>query len=302
MIRPPYLKEGDTVAIVSTARKVAKAEIKPCADILESWGLNVRFGKNLYKSDRQFAGSDADRQSDLQQMLNSQVKAIFFARGGYGTARIVDQVDFKRFLKNPKWLVGFSDLTVLHAHVHGLGVETLHSPMCLNIPKLSPQCLGVLKSTLFGGRLSYASSRQQPVAERLNRKGTGKGMLIGGNLSILYSIAATPSDIDTAGKILFLEDLDEYLYHIDRMMINLKRSGKLKDLAGLVVGSMTDMKDNDIPFGRTAEEIVAEAVSDYAYPVLFGFPAGHVQNNYPLLFGREASLNVSDKTELTFSA
>jgi len=303
MIRPPYLKAGDTVALISSARKVSKAEVKPCIDILQSWGLNVQTGKNLFKSENQFAGSDEERTADFQRALNSKtVQAILFARGGYGTARIIDSLDFKRFAKNPKWLIGFSDITVIHSHVHRhYGFETMHAPMSLNIPKLSPQCLGVLKSTLFGERLSYSSSKQQPIAEKLNRKGKAKGMLVGGNLSILYSLGGTPSDIDTTGKILFLEDLDEYLYHIDRMMMNLKRGGKLQNLAGLVVGALNDMKDNEIPFGKTAEEIISAAVAEYAYPVLFGFPSGHVQNNFPLIFGRDVTLSVAEKTDLTFA-
>ncbi len=303
MIKPPYLKAGDTVIIVSTARRVSKAEVKPCADILKSWGLNVLFGKNLFKTQNQFAGSDEERTGDFQRALNSKAQAILFARGGYGTVRVIDGVDFKRFTKNPKWLIGFSDATVVHSHVHkNCEVETLHAPMSLNIPKLNEPCRKVLKDTLFGERLSYSSSRQQPSLEKLNRKGKAKGVLVGGNLSLLYSLTGSLSDLDTTGKILFLEDLDEYLYHIDRMMMSLKRSGKLQNLAGLIVGGMSDMKDNDIPFGKTAEEIIADAVVEYSYPVVYGFPAGHIQNNFPLIFGREATLNVTEKMELIFSS
>jgi muramoyltetrapeptide carboxypeptidase len=304
MIRPPYLKEGDTVAIVSTARKVSKAEVKPCADILKSWGLNVLFGKNLFKQEHQFAGSDDERTADLQKALNSKtVSAILFARGGYGTVRIIDKLDFKRFTKNPKWLIGFSDITVIHSHAHRhCEVETMHAPMSLNIPKLSPACLSVFKNTLFGERLSYSSSKQQASLEKLNRKGKANGQLIGGNLSLLYSLIGSASDIDTTGKILFLEDLDEYLYHIDRMMMNLKRSGKLQNLAGLIIGGMSEMKDNEIPFGKTAEEIISDAVAEYNFPVVYGFPAGHIQNNFPLIFGRDVMLNVTDKMELIFAS
>ena len=303
MISPPFLKSGDTVAIVSTARKVVKAELKACMDILKSWGLNVQTGKNLFKTQNQFSGSDEERAADFQRALNNKTcQAILFARGGYGTVRIIDQIDFKRFIKNPKWIIGFSDATVIHSHVHKhCGIETMHAPMCLNIPKLNASSLDVLKATLFGERLSYSSSKQQAALEKLNRKGKASGILVGGNLSLLYSLTGSASDLDTAGKILFLEDLDEYLYHIDRMMMNMKRSGKLQNLAGLIVGGMTEMKDNEIPFGKTAEEIIAEAVAEYTYPVFFGFPAGHIQNNYPLIFGKEATLNVTDKFELTFS-
>lgn len=304
MTRPPFLQAGDTVAIVATARKVSKAEMRPAISILESWGLKVQPGKNLYKDDRQFAGADEERAGDLQRALNNKnIRAVFFARGGYGSVRIIDAIDWKKFTKDPKWLIGFSDITVIHSHVQRhTGIETLHAPMCLNLPKLSAQCLQVLKDSLFGQRLRYSSSKQQPALEKLNRKGKASGQLTGGNLSILYSLLGSSSDVDTAGKILFLEDLDEYLYHIDRMLMNLKRNGKLSGLKGLIVGGMTEMKDNPIPFGRTAEEIIAEAVAGYDYPVVYGFPAGHIPNNYPLIFGREVTLNVTEKMELTFQA
>jgi muramoyltetrapeptide carboxypeptidase len=302
MIRPGYLKTGDTVIIVSTARKVNRMEIKPAIDLLTSWGLNVQQGKNLYKSDNQFAGTDEERASDLQKALNSKTaRAILFARGGYGTVRITDRLDWKRFIKDPKWLIGFSDLTVLHSHVlKHCNVQTLHAPMAFNLPNLSAACANVFKETLFGSPLRYSLSKFQSHLEKLNRKGKAKGRLIGGNLSVIYSALGSASDIDTDGKILFIEDLDEYLYHIDRMMVNLKRNGKLQNLAGLIVGGMNDMKDNTVPFGKNAEEIIAEAVAEFSFPVFFGFPSGHLANNYPLIMGSEVTLNVSDKLELTF--
>ncbi|MFM2207301.1 MAG: hypothetical protein RL213_1276 [Bacteroidota bacterium] len=301
MIRPPFLQSGDTVLLVATARKVTRPEMKPAMDLLKSWGLEVQTAKHLFREDRQFAGTDEDRQSDLQKALNSKTcKAILFARGGYGTVRLIDGIDWKRFIKDPKWLIGFSDITVLHNHVHRhTGVETLHAPMALTFPKMTPGCSKVLQDTLFGKPLRY-TWKPKAGMEGLNRNGHAKGAVVGGNLSILCSLSGTPSDIDTAGKILFLEDLDEYLYHIDRMMMNLKRGGKLAGLAGLIVGGMTDMKDNQVPFGRTAEAIIREAVEEYAYPVVFGFPGGHVPNNYPLIMGREATLKVADAMELTF--
>jgi muramoyltetrapeptide carboxypeptidase len=302
MIRPVYLKAGDTVIIVSTARKVNKSEIKPAVDLLTTWELNVQTGKNLYKVNNQFAGTDEERVSDLQKALNSKTaRAILFARGGYGTARIIDSLDWKRFIKDPKWLIGFSDLTILHSHVlRHCGVQTMHAPMAFNLPGMGATCQNVLKETLFGSRLRYSLSKLQPQSEKLNRKGKARGRLIGGNLSVIYSALGSPSDIDTEGKILFLEDLDEYLYHIDRMMINLKRNGKLEKLAGLIVGGMSDMKDNTVPFGKTAEEIISEAVAEYSYPVFFGFPAGHLSNNFPLIMGSDVTLHVSEKLEMTF--
>lgn len=301
MIRPPYLKAGDSVTIVSTARKVSKFELKMAAETLQSWGLDVKYGKNLFKIDRQFAGTDEERRADFQSALNSKSSAILFARGGYGTVRFLDQIDWKRFIKNPKWLIGFSDITAIHSHVHKIvEVETLHAPMGLTLSTVNSNCLSVIKDALFGQRLRYTVSKQAAAMEKFNRSGSARGQLVGGNLSMLHTLSGTPSDIDCSGKILFLEDIDEYLYHIDRMIIQLKRSGKLASLAGLIVGGMTDMKDNDIPFGRTTEEIISEAVAEYNYPVFYGFPAGHIQNNYPLIFGREATLKVGDKMSLTF--
>jgi muramoyltetrapeptide carboxypeptidase len=304
MIRPPYLKAGDTVTIVSTARKISRAELKPAVDIIESWGLKVKFGKNLFKSDRQFAGTDAERLADIQAALNSNTSAaVFFARGGYGTVRIIDRLDWKRFRKNPKWLIGFSDITVIHSHVHKHAeAESIHAPLVFSLPKSNANCLNVIRDTLFGQSLRYTMSKPSPGAGKLNRPGNARGQLVGGNLSILHNLSGTPSDIETGGKILFLEDLDEYLYHIDRMMMQMKRSGKLASLAGLIVGSMTEMKDNDIPFGKSAEEIIAEAVEEYSYPVFFGFPAGHIPNNYPLIFGREVRLSVGAKLSLSFGS
>jgi muramoyltetrapeptide carboxypeptidase len=301
MIRPDYLKEGDTVAVISTARKVSKAELKPAADILTSWGLKVQYGKNLFRTDRQYAGTDEERAADFQRALNSKAQAILFARGGYGTVRIIDTIDWKKFVKSPKWLIGFSDITVIHSHVHRhCNIKSFHAPMAFNFANLNASCLSVFKETLFGNPLRYSSSKQQPHLEKLNRKGKAKGVLVGGNLSVLYSILGSASDSEMDGKILFLEDLDEYLYHIDRMMMNLKRNGKLKGLAGLIVGAMSEMKDNEIPFGRTAEEIIHDAVAEYSFPVVYGFPAGHIPNNYPLIFGNEITLNVTDKMEITF--
>lgn len=300
MLRPVSLKTGDTVAIVSTARKVSLAEIQPTVDILTSWGLKTVFGKNLFNQQNQFAGSDEERLADFQNALDdNNIKAILFARGGYGTIRIIDSMNWKGYQKNPKWLIGFSDITVIQSHVlQNCGVETLHAPMAFNFKKSSSESLNALKAILFGEKVSYRIPEN--ILSDFNRHGTAKGILVGGNLSLLYAINGTPSDFDYAGKILFLEDLDEYLYHIDRMMLTLKRSGKLKSLAGLIVGGMTEMKDNTIPFGKSAEEIVLEAVTEYDYPVCFGFPGGHIRDNRPLIFGREAELNVTEEIILNF--
>ena len=289
MIQPPFLKTGDKVAIVATARKISKKELDFAVTTLTSWGLNVIFGKHLFEEDNQFSGTDEMRIIDFQSALDdNSIKAIICARGGYGTVRIIDYLDFTRFEKSPKWVVGYSDVTVLHSHIAtNFDVVTIHGTMPINFEANTEQALNSLRKTLFGDGLSYEVETHQ-----LNRKGSCKGEIIGGNLSILYSLIGSPSDIDTTGKILFIEDLDEYLYHIDRIMQNLKRSGKLTNLAGLIVGAMSEMNDNKVPFGKTAEEIILEAVSEYDYPVCFGFPIGHIKDNRALYVNKKANLVV----------
>ncbi len=299
MITPPFLKPGDKVAIVATARKVSVEEINPAISAFQSWGLQVETGQNLFESENQFAGTDEQRLADFQQMLdNPEVKAIICARGGYGTVRIIDQLNFTNFVKSPKWIVGYSDITVLHSHIHQhFGIETLHATMPLNFPAdgSSLPSMESLRKCLFGESPEYLVK-----SGKLSRKGNAEGQLIGGNLSILYSLAGTASDIDTDGKILFIEDLDEYLYHVDRMMMNLKRGGKLDNLAGLVVGGMTQMRDNAVPYGKTAEEIIADSIKEFKYPVLFDFPAGHQEENMSLILGRDVVLEVSDQSRMVF--
>ena len=296
LITPSYLKSGDCIGIIAPARKISAEELEPAIKILESWGLRVKLGKHIYSTYNQFAGTDEERCADLRAMLNdTEVKAVIAARGGYGEVRIIDMLDFSEFKKYPKWIVGYSDVTVLHNHIHShTGIETLHATMPINFNK-DLESTDLLKKALFGESLSYRFD-----SNKQNRQGEANGVLVGGNLSLLYALAATPSDIDTKGKILFLEDLDEYLYHIDRMMMQLKRSGKLSGLKGLVIGSFSEMKDNTVPYGKTAEQIILEAVSEYNYPVCFDFPAGHGNKNYPLYFGREVQLSVKEKTSLKF--
>ncbi len=299
MITPEFLQKGDTVAIVSTARKVSKTELKPGLDLLERWGLKVILGKTIEAEQNQFAGDDALRTGDFQTMLdNPSVKAIWCARGGYGTVRMVDGLNFSAFKKNPKWIIGYSDITVLHSHIHNLGVETLHAQMPLDIENKTDETASSIRKVLFGEpyKVSFPSEEKELI-----RTGKTTGQLVGGNLSMLYSILGSDSSVNTDGKILFIEDLDEYLYHIDRMMQNLKRSGFLKNLSGLVVGGMNDMNDNTISFGKTAEKIIAEAVSEYEYPVCFNAPAGHIKDNRALIMGRNVTLEVTEKeAKLTF--
>lgn len=299
MTTPPYLNRGDRVAIAAPARKISADELDPAIKLFESWGLEVTVPEHLFDTDHQFAGDDTTRAALLQQLLDDpEVRAVFCARGGYGTVRLIDRLDFSAFAQHPKWIVGFSDITVLHSHIHRhLGIETLHATMPIDIPGIgSYPSTDSMHSCLWGEQIAYRCTAQQ-----LNRNGEAEGEVVGGNLSILYSLCGSPSDIDTAGKILFIEDLDEYLYHIDRMMMNLKRNGHLDNLAGLVVGSLSKMHDNTVPFGHTAEEIVREAVAEYSYPVCFGFEAGHIgTNNLALPLGHRAHLSVEGAAELRF--
>jgi len=294
MKTPAYLHKGDKIGIVASARKISKTEMLPAIELLKQWGLEVVQGKHLFDENNQFAGTDEERAYDLQTMLDdASIKAIIVARGGYGTVRIIDRIDFTGFVKQPKWLVGYSDVTVLHSHIHTLGIETIHATMPINFLK-NEAATESLHMALFGQKINYNISPYP-----LNRTGETQAPLVGGNLSLIYSLMGSPSEIDTQGKILFLEDLDEYLYHVDRMMMALKRAGKLAHLAGLVIGGMTDMKDNTVPFGKTAEEIIIDAVKEYNYPVCFNFPAGHVDKNMALFLGRKVSLNVkADEVKL----
>ena len=291
MTFPKSLQKGDKIAIVATARKASKEDLKPAIDLLKKWGLQPVIGSSIGLEDHQFAGSDEQRAKDLQQQLNDpEIKAIWCAKGGYGTVRILDLLDFSAFKKNPKWIIGYSDVTALHSHINNFSIASLHAQMCLGVETKSEASRETLKKILFGEELNYQFS-----PSKLNKKGIAEGELVGGNLSVLYSLCGSNSAINTNGKILFLEDLDEYLYHVDRMMQNLKRNGMLEHLAGLVIGGMSDMNDNTIPFGKTAEEIIAETVAEYDYPIAFNFPAGHIEDNQALIFGRNIKLKVTDR-------
>lgn len=293
-ILPPYLRPGDKVGVVAPARKVIASEMEYAIQTLVNWNLVPVLGSNIYKQFHQFSSTQQERVSDFQQMLNDpSIKAIIAARGGYGTLQIIDELDFSLFQKNPKWIVGYSDITVLHSHIHAqYNIATMHATMLINFTK-DEESTQSLKRALFGESLKYEVEKN-----KLNKKGQASGALVGGNLSILYALNGSVSDIHTDGKILFIEDLDEYLYHIDRMMMNLERSGKLKKLAGLIVGGMNDMKDNAVPFGKTAEEIISEKIQKYNYPVCFNFPAGHDRKNLALLLGKEVKLEVTESVSV----
>jgi muramoyltetrapeptide carboxypeptidase len=294
---PPYLKKGDTVGILATARKVDMAPLEPAIKLLKSWGLNVIIGKTIGLDNNQLAGQDWQRAQDFQQMLdNPSIKAIWTAKGGYGTVRMIDRLNFTKFKQHPKWLVGFSDFTVMHSHVNNLDIATLHSIACISAGGATPEAIEGLRKGLFGGKIEY---NIEPHA--FNKTGKAHGELIGGNLSVLYSIMGSPSEADYKGKIIFIEDLDEYLYHIDRMMMNLERNNYFKDVKGIIIGGMTKMRDNDIPWGHDALEIIQDITKEYNIPICFNFPAGHIKDNRALVFGKQITLDVTATgTKITF--
>ncbi|MGI9542295.1 MAG: S66 peptidase family protein [Cyclobacteriaceae bacterium] len=298
MIRPPKLVAGDLVAIVATARSVDQQSMRSAAELIRRWGLEVTFGPHLFEVKDQFAGEDQSRIADLQWALNKpEVKAILCARGGYGTTRIIDEINFKTLMSQPKWICGFSDITAISCHLHKHQIESIHGTMPLLFERAGHEASREsLRKLLFG-----EVTRLEVTTHEFNQPGIASGALVGGNLSILVHLIGTPSELDTINKILFIEDIDEYLYHVDRMMLQLLRAGKLNGLAGLVVGQMTDMNDNKVPFGKTAYEIIRSHVESFNYPVAFGLPIGHDKPNIALPVGRTAKLMVaSEGAQLSF--
>ena len=287
---PPALQRGQRVAIVSPARKIGAAELAPAIATLKDWGLEVELGESIAGDHHQFAGHDDLRRRDFQRQLDDpSIRAILCARGGYGTARIVDGLDFSRFGEQPKWIAGFSDITVLNSHLLRLGYASIHGVMpVLFHQEGGDQALESLRRALFGEAPLPIEALQHP----LNRLGTATGELVGGNLSLLHTITSTTSQASFDGRILFLEDLDEYLYHIDRMMLHLHRSGQLAGLAGLVVGHFSQMRDNTVPFGTTALEIIDAYARLYNFPVGHGFPIGHEATNAAVVVGQVMHLTV----------
>ncbi len=293
MVSPPALQKGDRIAILATAKSIKEEDVLKAKELFESWGLEVVFGEHLFDIHHQQAGTDYNRLNDLQNAINDpDIKAIVCARGGYGTTRIVDQLDFSALLENPKWIAGFSDISALHGTLQNLGLQSLHStmPVFLNLG-VTESSLESLKSALFGEKLHY-----KEAGHDLNKVGASGGTLVGGNLSMLCNSIGTNSEIKTYGAILFIEDLTEYIYHIDRMIVQLKRANKLQHLAGLIVGHFSKMQDNDIPFGKTVEEIILEHTEEFEYPIAFGFPVGHEPHNLTMVCGREVSLEVKKKS------
>jgi len=298
MLNRLAVKQGDKIGILSTARWIEKNELEFADQLLRSWGLIPVYGETIFAKDGQFAGDDMLRANNLQTFLDDpDIRAIICARGGYGTIRIMNKIDFTGFMNTPKFICGFSDMTVLFSHITDkLGMPVIHSGMPFTFPKNSTASLETLKNCLFGIAPEY-----DIPANSNNILGETSGVLIGGNLSILYSLLGTKFGFSSAGKILFIEDIDEYLYHIDRMMWSLKLAGKLENIIGLVIGGMTDLKDNQVPFGISAETIILEQVKELNIPVCFGFPVGHQDDNRALYLGREIHLKTdSEKSSLIY--
>lgn len=296
---PPYLKKGDKVAIVCTASSI-RGGIDQGINILESWGLTVQVEQSVSSRLHTFAGSDELRQADLQKVLDDPtIKAVFAARGGYGTIRIIDKIDFTAFAESPKWLIGFSDITVLHSHIQRqLGTPTIHGQMPKTLETGSKKSIETLKNALFGQNIDVAYQYRGSH----NRSGHAEGVLVGGNLALLHALVGSASDIDYTDKVLFIEDVGEPHYNIDRMLWTLKRAGKLDPLNGLVVGGFTALEDTKSYFGQSVEEIILEKVHGLGFPVAFGFPAGHIDNNYALMFGKKVNLAVEkNKVSLTYT-
>jgi len=289
---PPYLQPGDIIGIVCPSGYMPVERVSECIRVLnEEWGFRTKVGKTVGNQFNYFSGTDEERLRDLQEMLDdNDVKAILCARGGYGMSRIIDKISFRNFKKDPKWIIGFSDITVLHSHLYSnYYIASLHAPMAaaFNDAGYENQFVQSLRNALEGKKAKYTCDPHE-----FNKKGEAIGELVGGNLSLLAHLAGTDSDSKTRGRILFIEDIGEYLYNIDRMMYQLKRSGKLSKLAGLIVGGFTDSKDTERPFGQTAYEIIRDVIRGYNYPVCFGFPVSHEKEKYALKIGVGYKLKV----------
>ncbi len=289
---PRYLKKGDTIGITCPASPMELGDVKYCVEALHGWGYKVRFGKTIGLHWQRFAGTDEERAADLQHMLDDrEIDAILFGCGGYGVMRIIDKINWKKFAAKPKWLIGFSDITAFHCHINTVfGIPTIHADMANGFGGSLDNSAFTLKEAMEGKRTSYELPNHMK-----NRTGSDKGQLVGGNLSLICAMQGSKSELNTEGKILFIEDRGEYKYNIDRMMMNLKRGGKLSKLAGLVVGAFTASKESEeITYTMTVEEIIYEKVKEYGYPVCFNLPAGHQTENWALKLGLHYHLNVQN--------
>lgn len=297
MIQPPFLKKGDKIAITCPAKSL-KTPMTDAIKLLESWGLEVVLGETVDAVFHQFSGTDELRAQDMQTFLNDQeIKAIIAARGGYGCIRIVDEIDWTPLKQNSKWIIGFSDITVFHLQLQSMGIQSLHAQMPSTIPDSSSAGLETLRKALFGEELTY-----EVAVSPENRTGIASGELIGGNLSLLAACLNAPNDIDYTGKILFMEEVGEYHYSVDRMIRTLDRAGKFKNLKSLIIGGFTSIKQNDIPFGFSIPEIINSVIAKYDYPVCYNFPAGHLPDNQALILGRKITLKVENQgVQLNYS-
>ncbi len=296
LVTPPYLQKGDTIAIVAPAGilKNRKHIIDKAKALAEGWGLKVIYGKHMFNQNNHFAGTDAERCQDVQDALdNPNIKAIWSARGGYGSVRILDKLDFTKFKENPKWVIGYSDITAFHNHIHNLGIETIHGMMGTSMQDKTediPETIETLRKALFGEELKYVIQ-----SSKYNRKGEVTGQLVGGNIAILASMLGSDSQISTNGKILFIEEIGEYKYSIDRMLQSLKRAGYFTKIKGVIVGDMTKVKKNTTPWGSSIEQLIFDILPN-DIPVLFGFPAGHEPDNRALIMGRNTKLSIKKNT------
>jgi muramoyltetrapeptide carboxypeptidase len=293
---PPYLKKGDTIGITCPAGYMAKEKAQACIKSLQQWGFEVMVGKTLgSNSNNYFSGTDEERLNELQAMLdNESINAILFGRGGYGVGRIIDQIDFRQFKRRPKWLIGYSDITVLHSHIHSnYKIATLHSPMAaaFNNGENKNEFIASLHKAITGRKAKYNGD-----THTLNKRGTAVGELVGGNLSLLAHLIGTSSDITTKNKILFIEDIGELIYSTDRLLYQLLRSGKLDSLAGLIVGKFTDIKDTERPFGKSIDEVIYDIIKQFDYPVCFHFPVSHTKENYALKVGVKHQLKITGRS------
>ena len=302
-IKPENLKIGDTISIIAPSGVLKDYDqyMEKSISLMESWGLNVVLGSTIYESYGHFSSKDINREKDFQNAIDDNtIKAIWCARGGYGAMRIIDNINYDNLLKNPKWVIGYSDITAIHNDIHNLGVESLHGIMCKSLEDISveDESINKLKDIIFGeGELKYVIDGNE-----YNKTGEASGKLVGGNLTLLQSLLQSKSSIDTSNKIIFIEDVGEYLYHIDRMLHSLKRADYFSKCSGLIVGDFTDIKKNETKFGKNLYEIINEIVEDYNIPVMYGFPAGHGEKNLPLIFGRNVQITVSEnKSEIRFS-
>ena len=298
-IQPQHLKAGDSVAIVAPSGilKNREKEINLAKELLKSWGLNVVVGEHVFKKDNHFAGTDDERADDFQKALdNPSLKAIWCARGGYGTVRMIDKIDYTKFKEKPKWVIGYSDITAIHNQLNIEGSESIHAMMCTSLRgdlEDIEDAIETFRCALFGQPLSYTVE-----GSKHNKSGNTSGPLVGGNLTLLHTMLGSKTSIDTSGKVLFIEEIGEYKYHIDRMLQSLKRAGYFENLTGLIVGNMSNMRKNTTPWGTTVEQLILDVVAEYDFPVLFDFPAGHEDDNRALILGRTIELKVNKESSL----